>query len=191
MAVYTEVTEEDLDAFLAAYDLGAVLSLKGIAEGVENSNYLLRTEKGTFILTLYEKRVNEADLPFFLNLMNHLAARGLTCPQPIRAKNGEALGIKAKASGNRPQQPIVNQFFYWLRASRLETERVAGLINKKAQNPRCASHVERLKDGPFPAVGFTFHDRDGTHALHREHVEDHERDTNKRGEECATVRPFR
>jgi homoserine kinase type II len=95
MAVYTEVTEEDLDAFLAAYDLGAVLSLKGIAEGVENSNYLLRTEKGTFILTLYEKRVNEADLPFFLNLMNHLAARGLTCPQPIRAKNGEALGRMA------------------------------------------------------------------------------------------------
>jgi len=92
MAVYTEVTDEDLDAFLAAYDLGAVLSLKGIAEGVENSNYLLRTEKGTFILTLYEKRVNEAELPFFLNLMDHLAAHGLSCPQPVRAKNGEALG---------------------------------------------------------------------------------------------------
>ena len=92
MAVYTEVTDEDLEAFLAAYDLGHVLSLKGIAEGVENSNYLLRTEKGTFILTLYEKRVNEADLPFFIHLMEHLARTGLTCPQPVRARNGEALG---------------------------------------------------------------------------------------------------
>lgn len=95
MAVYTEVTDEDLDAFLAAYDLGAVLSLKGIAEGVENSNYLLRTEKGTFILTLYEKRVKEADLPFFLNLMEHLAARGLNCPQPVKARDGAALGRMA------------------------------------------------------------------------------------------------
>ena len=92
MAVYTEVTDEDLELFLSAYDLGGVLSLKGIAEGVENSNYLLRTEKGTFILTLYEKRVNEADLPFFLNLMEHLSARGLTCPQPVKARDGAALG---------------------------------------------------------------------------------------------------
>ncbi len=92
MAVYTEVTDEDLELFLSAYDLGGVLSLKGIAEGVENSNYLLRTEKGTFILTLYEKRVNEADLPFFLNLMEHLSARGLTCPQPVKARDGSALG---------------------------------------------------------------------------------------------------
>ncbi len=95
MAVYTEVTDEDLELFLSAYDLGGVLSLKGIAEGVENSNYLLRTEKGTFILTLYEKRVNEADLPFFLNLMEHLSARGLTCPQPVKARDGTALGRMA------------------------------------------------------------------------------------------------
>ncbi len=92
MAVYTEVTDEDLAQFLAAYDLGAALSLKGIAEGVENSNYLLRTEKGTFILTLYEKRVNEADLPFFLELMEHLARQGLTCPQPVKSRAGVALG---------------------------------------------------------------------------------------------------
>jgi homoserine kinase type II len=92
MAVYTEVTDEDLAIFLATYDLGAVLSCKGIAEGVENSNYLLHTEAGYFILTLYEKRVNEDDLPFFLGLMEHLAARGITCPQPVKNRQGEALG---------------------------------------------------------------------------------------------------
>ena len=92
MAVYTEVTDEALAAFLAGYDLGRVVSFKGIAEGVENSNFLLRTEAGQFILTLYEKRVHEEDLPFFVGLMEHLAARGVTCPQPVRARNGEALG---------------------------------------------------------------------------------------------------
>lgn len=92
MAVYTEVSDSDLEEFVALYDLGAVQSLKGIAEGVENSNYLLHTEAGFYILTLYEKRVNEDDLPFFLGLMQHLAARGLNCPQPILNRAGEALG---------------------------------------------------------------------------------------------------
>ena len=92
MAVYTEVTDEALDGFLALYDLGRVTSFKGIAEGVENSNFLLRTEAGQFILTLYERRVREADLPFFIGLMEHLAARGVTCPEPVRARNGQALG---------------------------------------------------------------------------------------------------
>jgi len=92
MAVYTDVTGEDLAAFLAGYDLGAMLSLKGIAEGVENSNYLLHTDKGYFILTLYEKRTKESDLPFFIGLMQHLASRGLNCPQPVKNRRGEALG---------------------------------------------------------------------------------------------------
>jgi len=92
MAVYTEVTDEALSAFLAGYDLGPVSSFKGIAEGVENSNFLVITTKGPYILTLYEKRVNEGDLPFFIGLMEHLALRGVTCPQPVRARNGEALG---------------------------------------------------------------------------------------------------
>lgn len=92
MAVYTEVNEEELNAFLAPYELGAVLSLKGIAEGVENSNFLLKTASGSFILTLYEKRVEGADLPFFLGLMDHLAARGLRCPQPVKTRAGQALG---------------------------------------------------------------------------------------------------
>lgn len=92
MAVYTEVSDEDLSAFLAGYDVGPLMSLKGIAEGVENTNYLLHTGVGYFILTLYEKRVAEADLPFFLGLMEHLAACGVTCPLPVRTRAGEPLG---------------------------------------------------------------------------------------------------
>jgi homoserine kinase type II len=92
MAVYTDVGEEELGAFLAAYELGALLSFKGIAEGVENTNYLLHTDAGHFILTLYEKRVARAELPFFLGLMEHLAARGINCPQPVKTRKGTVLG---------------------------------------------------------------------------------------------------
>ena len=92
MAVYTEVSDEDLSAFLETYDIGTVLSYKGIAEGVENTNYFLHTTKGSYILTLYEKRVREDDLPFFLGLMQHLALRGLNCPLPVNNRRGEALG---------------------------------------------------------------------------------------------------
>ena len=90
MAVYTDVSDEELQQFLAGYDIGALLAYKGIAEGVENSNFLLHTSTGFFILTLYEKRVAAGDLPFFLGLIEHLAARGLTCPQPVRSRGGEA-----------------------------------------------------------------------------------------------------
>jgi homoserine kinase type II len=92
MAVYTDVSDEDLQQFLAGYNIGALLAYKGIAEGVENSNFLLHTSDGFFILTLYEKRVAERDLPFFLGLIEHLAARGITCPQPVRSRKGETLG---------------------------------------------------------------------------------------------------
>jgi homoserine kinase type II len=92
MAVYTDVGVEELAAFLGAYDLGDLLAYKGIAEGVENSNFLLHTSRGYYILTLYEKRVAASDLPFFLGLMEHLAARGLTCPQPVKNRAGETLG---------------------------------------------------------------------------------------------------
>ena len=92
MAVYTDVSDAELSAFLGRYDVGALLSCKGIAEGVENSNYFVHTEGGNFILTLYEKRVAAADLPFFIELMDHLAARGLNCPKPVRDRRGQALG---------------------------------------------------------------------------------------------------
>src|ERR1700751_5233816 len=91
MAVYTEVSNGELEDFLALYDIGRVVSCKGIAEGVENSNFLLRTDHGSYILTLYEKRVARADLPFFLGLMDHLASRGILCPVPIKGIDGEAL----------------------------------------------------------------------------------------------------
>ena len=74
MAVYTEVDDDDLGALLAHYDIGTAVACKGIAEGVENSNYLLSTTTGNFILTLYEKRVKVEDLPYFVGLMEHLAA---------------------------------------------------------------------------------------------------------------------
>ncbi|MEO9786655.1 MAG: homoserine kinase [Aurantimonas coralicida] len=92
MAVYTDVSEPQLAEFIGAYDIGELLSYKGIAEGVENSNFLLRTTAGTYILTLYEKRVNRSDLPFFVGLMEHLAERGLSCPLPVHTRAGESLG---------------------------------------------------------------------------------------------------
>ena len=92
MAVYTEVADEELARFLATYDIGSLLSYKGIAEGVENTNYFLHTTAGSYILTLYEKRVSEADLPFFLDLMQHLAQRGLNCPLPVMSRAGALLG---------------------------------------------------------------------------------------------------
>ncbi|MEE8351308.1 MAG: phosphotransferase, partial [Rhodospirillales bacterium] len=91
MAVYTEVGDEELIGFITNYDIGEVLSCKGIAEGIENSNFALATSGGNFILTLYEKRVDPVDLPFFLGLMDHLAAAGIPCPTPVHGRDGEAL----------------------------------------------------------------------------------------------------
>src|SRR6201986_189274 len=91
MAVYTEVTDEDLADFLLGYDIGTMVAFRGIAEGVENSNFSLRTTTGDYILTLYEKRVDPNDLPWFLGLMEHLAQHGLVCPQPVRGRDGSAL----------------------------------------------------------------------------------------------------
>ena len=88
MAVYTDVAAEDLAEFLKGYDIGELLSYKGIAEGVENSNFLLHTSQGAYILTLYEKRVAVDDLPYFLSLMAHLAERGVRCPQPAINRQG-------------------------------------------------------------------------------------------------------
>ncbi|WP_342359212.1 homoserine kinase [Terrarubrum flagellatum] len=96
MAVYTEVGDDELARFVAGYDIGALLSAKGIAEGVENSNYLLHTEKAFFILTLYEKRVKQEELPFFIGLMEHLNRRGLNCPLPVANRAGKALGELAQ-----------------------------------------------------------------------------------------------
>ena len=91
MAVYTEVTAEELADLLAGYDIGRPVSMKGIAEGVENTNYLVTTEQGDYILTLYEKRVDCGDLPFFISLLDYLAAQSVPCPVPIHDRQGRVL----------------------------------------------------------------------------------------------------
>jgi homoserine kinase type II len=115
MAVYTDVSDREIADFTSRYALGRVVACKGIAEGVENSNYLLAMESGTYILTLYEKRVQAADLPFFLGLMEHLAVRGVPCPTPVRGEDGESLrtlagrpaAIVTFLPGLWPRQPTV------------------------------------------------------------------------------------
>jgi homoserine kinase type II len=111
VAVYTDVVAEELGAFLAGYDLGELLAYKGIAEGVENSNFLVHTTCGYFILTLYERRVAAEDLPFFLALMEHLHAHGISCPQPVKNKRGEVLGRIA----GRPAAVITFLDGMWIR----------------------------------------------------------------------------
>jgi homoserine kinase type II len=111
MAVYTEVADDDLADFIASYDLGRLLSYKGIAEGVENTNYLVHTEKGPFILTLYEKRVDPKDLPFFLSLMEHLAKAGLNCPTPVRDAKGRML----RSLAGRPAALVTFLEGVWIR----------------------------------------------------------------------------
>lgn len=93
MAVYTDVSFEDLEVFLTSYNLGHAHVFKGIAEGVSNSNYYLQTSTGAYILTLYEKRVERDDLPFYLGLMEHLARAGIRCPTPLHSKGGQLTGV--------------------------------------------------------------------------------------------------
>ena len=116
MAVYTEVQPDELAAFIASYGLGRVLGLHGIAQGVENTNYRVDTERGRYLLTLYEKRVNATDLPFFLGLMDHLAARGLNCPVPVHNAQGVILGELA----GRPAALVT-----WLEGAWPRTQNVA------------------------------------------------------------------
>jgi len=116
MAVYTDVSDEELEAFIDSYAIGALTSFKGIAEGVENSNYLVHTEAGPFILTLYEKRVRPEDLPYFLALMEHLAARGISCPLPVRDREGRTL----KELAGRPAALISFLEGLWVRRPGIE-----------------------------------------------------------------------
>jgi homoserine kinase type II len=121
MAVYTDISEDQLAEFMRRYDVGTVLSFKGIAEGVENSNFLLVTDRAPLILTLYEKRVDPSDLPFFVGLMEHLAARGISCPTPIRDVDGQALGTLA----GRPAAMVT--FLQGMSVKRPRREHCAGV----------------------------------------------------------------
>jgi homoserine kinase type II len=99
MAVYTHVSSEEMEALLSRYDAGRLVSAKGIAEGVENSNYLVDTTSGRFILTLYEKRVDAGDLPFFLSLLDHLADRGQHVPRALKDRTGTQIQTIAGRPG--------------------------------------------------------------------------------------------
>jgi len=116
MAVYTEVTDEELQDFIGTYDVGRLLSFKGIAEGVENSNFLVHTDKASYILTLYEKRVDPDDLPYFLNLLQHLAGKGLSCPTPVPSRDGKLLGTLA----GRPAALVTFLEGMWVKRPRVE-----------------------------------------------------------------------
>lgn len=111
MAVYTDINETELAAFLADYDIGDLHSYRGIAEGVENSNFMLTTDRAPYILTLYEKRVEEGDLPFFLGLMEHLATKGISCPLPVKRRDGAMIGRLAE----RPAAIVTFLDGVWMR----------------------------------------------------------------------------
>ena len=99
MAVYTKLSENNLKDFFSKYNLGKLLKFQGIQEGIENSNYFVKTDSGKFILTVYEKRVEEKDLPFFMGLMKNIFNKNFPSPEPIINKNGnyitEIFGKKA------------------------------------------------------------------------------------------------
>lgn len=127
MAVYTDVSDEDIARFVAEYDIGNVISFKGIAEGVENTNFLLQTDQAPFILTLYEKRVNPDDLPFYLGLMDHLSSKGLNCPTPIHGTDGVAL----RRLCGRPA--AITSFLNGMSPRRIQPHHCAGLGTATAQ----------------------------------------------------------
>ncbi|RCL01903.1 MAG: homoserine kinase type II [Candidatus Tokpelaia sp. JSC188] len=124
MAVYTDVSEDELSSFLSSYNIGPLLSCKGIVEGVENSNFLLHTQNDTYILTLYEKRINEKDLPFFFGLMQHLAGKGIVCPKPIAAKDGTVVSRLA----GRPAAMITFLEGVWIRKPSVSHCRSVGAV---------------------------------------------------------------
>lgn len=122
MAVYTDINEDELTEFLNDYSIGALQSYRGIAEGVENSNFMLHTEAGRFILTLFEKRVKKEELPFYLELMNHLAGKGISCPKPVKRKDGKMIGELV----GRPATIVSFLEGVWLRKPNVEHCREVG-----------------------------------------------------------------
>lgn len=124
MAVYTNITAEELRLFLESFDIGTLVSFRGIAEGIENSNFYVCTSKGHFILTLYEKRVNAQELPWFLGFMQHLASQGVICPQPVPDRQGQTL----KELANRPAAITTFLSGTWPRVVTLEHCRPLGRV---------------------------------------------------------------
>src|ERR1041385_810953 len=148
MAVYTEIGDDDLRVFTAQYEIGEVLSCKGIAEGVENSNYLLTTACGNFILTLYEKRVAPRDLPFFIALMEHLAGQGLACRTPVRPRDGVAL----RELCGRPAAIVTFLSGMWPR--RIEPYHCAGVGRALAALHRAGSDFSMRRANNLSVAGW-------------------------------------
>jgi homoserine kinase type II len=148
MAVYTDVAADELAEFLKGYDIGDLLSYKGIAEGVENSNFLLHTSAGRFILTLYEKRVASEDLPYFLSLMAHLAARGVSCPQPAKNRTGAVFG----ALSGRPAA-IIN-FLEGVWPRRPSAAHCAGVGEALAKMHVAGRDFPLLRGNPLSVAGW-------------------------------------
>jgi homoserine kinase type II len=148
MAVYTEVSGEELEEFVAQYEIGRVASFKGIAEGVENSNFLVHTSTGHYILTLYEKRVAAGDVPFFLALMEHLAARGITCPQPVKNRRGETLGMLCA----RPAAVVTFLDGMWIR--RPDTRHCAAVGEALAQLHLAGADFARKRKNALSVDGW-------------------------------------
>jgi homoserine kinase type II len=148
MAVYTDVSDDELKRFVALYDLGEVLSCKGIAEGVENSNFLMTTDRGNFILTLYEKRVAPQDLPFFIALMDHLAHLGVACPTPVRGRDGVAL----RELCGRPAAIVTFLAGMWPR--RILPYHAAGVGRALAQLHRAGAAFAMRRDNDLSVAGW-------------------------------------
>ncbi len=170
MAVYTQVSSEALTAFLARYDVGDLVSSKGIAEGVENSNYLLETTRGRFILTLYEKRVAAGDLPYFIALLDHLAAQGLPVPPAIRDRDGVAIQELAGRpaclirflTGVSVTEPTVSQAYsagvamarmhVALRGCTLDRPNSMGRDSWRPLLKRCGDSTDTIRPGLFARI---------------------------------------
>src|SRR5437899_8130069 len=147
MAVYTDVAAEELAEFLKSYDIGELLSYKGIAEGVENSNFLMHTSKGAYILTLYEKRVAEDDLPYFLSLMAHLAEHGVICPQPAKNRSGAVYSMLA----GRPAA-IIN-FLEGMWPRRPNAAHCTGVGEELAKKPHAGGLFQMLRQTSHSGSG--------------------------------------
>ena len=91
MAVFTHLSKADIENFLGHYPVGNLLSFEGIAQGIDNTNYKIETSAGKYVLTIFEKRINPDDLPFFLGFMNHLSHNGIICPAPVTRNDGQNL----------------------------------------------------------------------------------------------------
>jgi homoserine kinase type II len=148
MAVYTDVAADELADFLETYEIGDLLSYKGIAEGVENTNFLLHTTRGSFILTLYEKRVASEDLPYFLSLMAHLAARGVSCPQPATNRHGEICGTLS----NRPA--VIINFLEGVWPRRPNVVHCAGVGQALAKMHLAGLDFPHYRSNPLSVTGW-------------------------------------